>query len=136
MTSRAILFVDDDVLTQWVMSEALSEHGYDVTSACRGSDACCLLDAQHGYDLLILDTDLPDLLTGPDLASAWHQASPNRPILFIGVERHALRRLGRHETFLSKPFTAEMLLAAVEFALEEAAYAQPNTSAPRVCHVH
>ena len=137
MIERTILFVDDDVLTQWIMAEALAEAEFDVTSACRGIDACLMLDSTHGFDLLITDTDLPDRLSGSDLARLWHETTPSRPVLYIGNEHQgAVRHLGRHETFLAKPFTPDMLLQAVEFALEEAAYALPQTTAARHCHMH
>ena len=137
MISRTILFVDDDALTQWVMADALTEAGCEVTSACRGMEACRLIEEAHGFDVLITDIDLPDVLTGTDLARVWHGASPNRPVLYIGSVNHpAVRHLERHETFLAKPFTPDMLLDAVQQVLEDAAYGRPRAAGARVCHVH
>ena len=36
MTRKQVLFADDDVLTQWIMTEVLTGVGYGVVSACRG----------------------------------------------------------------------------------------------------
>ena len=62
---------------------------------------------------------------------------PNRPVLYIGSKEHpAIRHLERHETFLAKPFTPDMLLDAVQQILEDAAYALPRATDMRVCHMH
>jgi DNA-binding NtrC family response regulator len=136
--SRTVLFVDDDVLTQWIMTDVLTEAGCDVVSACLGTEASRLLHDAHGFDLLVTDVDLPDTISGPDLGDLWHQALPGRPVLYIGATRHpSITHLGAYESFLSKPFTPEMLLDAVERALEDAAFQPPRPAFQRGnCHVH
>ena len=137
MISRTVLLVDDDVITQWVMAEALTEAGCDVVSACRGAEASTLLTEHNGYDLLVTDIDLPDGLTGIDLAHLWRQAMPGRPILFIATKRQAaVQHLGQNEWFLAKPFTPDMLLDAVELALHEATVSSSKLSAGVSCYVN
>ncbi len=137
MINKAVLFVDDDVLTQWLMTEALADAGYEVTSACRGAEASQLLHAAHGFDLLVTDIDLPDLLSGTDLGRLWEMASTNRPVLYIGTPGHpAVRHLASHEGFLAKPFTPAMLLSAVENVWEEAVFQPARASGQRPCHVN
>ena len=137
MISRTVLLVDDDVITQWVMAEALTEAGCDVVSACRGAEASNLLTEQSGFDLLVTDVDLPDGLTGIDLAHLWRQAMPGRPVLYIATERRAaVQHLGPNEWFLAKPFTPDMLLDAVELALHEATVSPPRLPASLNCYVN
>ena len=121
MTGETILFVDDDVLTQWIMADVLTEAGYDVVSACRGTEALRLLTDAPEFDLLITDVDLPDSLCGTDLGQMWRAALPGRPTLYTGTSRpHATRHLAAHEFFLAKPFTPETLLDLVALAMQEA----------------
>lgn len=138
MNSRCILFADDDVLTQWIMTEVLTEAGYDVVSACRGREAIELIDTHAEFDLLIVDMDLPDSLSGHDLAEIWRKTLPGRPVIFTGLKSGAsMRLLDYHETFLEKPFSATKLLSAIEAALEDASFRPflPGLSR-RSHHVH
>ena len=59
-----ILFVDDDVLTQWSLTEVLDQAGYSVTSACRAEEAIRLIGSGGGFDVLLTDVALPDQMTG------------------------------------------------------------------------
>ncbi len=138
MQGYSILFADDDVLTQWTMTEVLAEAGFDVTSACRGAEAFSLLGDMPELDLLITDVDLPDNVSGIDVGHVWRRQRPGRPVIYIGTSRHpATRRLEAHETFLCKPFTPATLLSTIATALEEAVL-HPAVPAPirPTCHVH
>ncbi len=138
MNSRTVLFADDDVLTQWVMTDVLRDAGFDVVSACRGTEAMWLLNKADEFDLLIADIDLPDSVSGIDLGHFWRQVQPGRPVLYLGTERYAgMRRLDAHETFLAKPFSPRLLLSAIESALEDAALRPVRPERPHgFCHVH
>ena len=137
MINRTVLLVDDDVITQWVMAEALAEAGCDVVSACRGVEASSLLTEQSGFDLLVTDIDLPDGLTGIDLAHLWRQAMPGRPVLYIANERQAaIQHLRPNEWFLAKPFTPDTLLDAVELALHEATVSPSRLPISLACYVN
>ncbi len=122
MCRSSILFADDDVLTQWVMTEVLSQSGYTVTSVCRCEDAIQLLQGDPGFDLLLADLDLPDALGGSSLVVQWREALPGRAAIFTSALASPLRSLGRHEHFLRRPFSAARLLEVVEFAMEEALF--------------
>ena len=123
MTGQSVLFVDDDVFTQWIMTEVLTDAGFDVVSACRGAEAVRLLTDAPDFDLLITDVDLPDNVGGTDLGQVWRSAVPGRPTLYTGTRRHpATRHLASNEFFLNKPFTPEMLLDLIGLALEEAVF--------------
>ena len=122
MRRPSILFADDDVLTQWVMTEVLSQSGYTVTSVCRCEDAIQLLQGVAGFDLLLADLDLPGALGGSSLVVQWREASPGRAAILTSALASPLRSLGRHEHFLRRPFSAARLLEVVEFAMEEALF--------------
>ena len=105
MGCPSILFVDDDVMTQWVMTEVLSRSGYTVTSVCRCEDAIELLGDASEFDLLLVDLDLLDGLDGSSLITQWRKAAPGRAAIFTSVLGFPLRRLNRHEHFMHRPFS-------------------------------
>ena len=137
MPSRHILFADDDVLTQWTMTEVLTQAGFVVTSACRGVEASQLLDRTPDFDLLLTDVDLPDNVNGHALADLWQSISPGRPVIYTGIKRGpVVRMLDHHEYFLEKPFNAAKLLHLVEWALEDASFRPFIATCARREHVH
>ena len=121
MYCPSILFADDDVLTQWVMTEVLSRSGYTVTSVCRCEQAIELLRNTSDFDLLLVDLDLLDAL-GSSLVTQWREALPGRAAIFTSALTFPLHRLDRHEHFIPRPFSAERLLETVEFAMKEALF--------------
>lgn len=121
MPSRNILFADDDVLTQWLMTDVLTQAGFTVVSACRGVEAMALLDSSDEFDLLLTDVDLPDNVNGHELAEHWRTSRPGRPVIYTGVKRGPnYRLLEQHEYFIEKPFGETKLLRLIEWALEDA----------------
>ena len=137
MGCPSILFVDDDVMTQWVMTEVLSRSGYTVTSVCRCEDAIELLGDASEFDLLLVDLDLLDGLDGSSLITQWRKAAPGRAAIFTSVLGFPLRRLNRHEHFMHRPFSAGRLLETVELAMEEAMFQPSYPGAVHGCqHVH
>lgn len=122
MARQCILFVDDDVLTQWVMTEVLVHGGFDVVSACRGTEAVDLLAEAAGFDLMLSDVDLADGVSGTWLGDHWRRALPNRPVIYMGYDHSRMAGvLEPHESFLHKPFDAARLLQCIDTALEDAA---------------
>jgi two-component system NtrC family sensor kinase len=138
MPSRLILFADDDVLTQWIMTDVLSQAGFDVVSACRGSEATELLAQQQAFDLLVTDLDLPDNLSGHQLAEHWRASHPGRPVIYTGTPRRtSMPILARHEYFIEKPLSPARLLRLIDVALDDAMFgAFVPQEARRGAYVH
>ena len=138
MISLSILFANDDVLTQWVMTEVLTEAGFDVVSACRGQQVLELLSDTPEFDLLLVDLAMSDVVDEHQIACHWRQALPGRPIVYTGPDRSRLRRpLSLSESFLRTPFNAGVLLRTVDAALEDACFRTMRPEVPsRMQHVH
>ncbi len=123
MAYRSILFVDDDVMTQWTMTDVLTDAGFDVSSVCRGADALALMGRDAEFDVLLTELDLPDGLTGLQLAYQWRQRLSNRPVIFIGgAGSFPLGQLGTGDMFFEKPFHTGRLLEAIVTAIDDARY--------------
>ena len=138
MAYRSILFVDDDVMTQWTMTDVLTDAGFDVSSVCRGADALALIGRDAEFDVLLTELDLPDGLNGLQLASQWRQRLPNRPVIFIGgAGSLPLGHLRTNDIFFEKPFHTGRLLEAIVTAIDDAHY-RPLLRTPSwpMHHVH
>ena len=138
MAYGSILFVDDDVLTQWVMTEALTKAGYEVTSVCHCADAVAMLSADAEFDLLLTEIDLPEGADGVRLGEHWGRTLLRRPVIYTGVTAGlALGRLGSRDIFLEKPFSSGRLLRTIGSAIADAHYLPMSSFSPRRCsHVH
>jgi DNA-binding response OmpR family regulator len=127
MSQPRVLVVDDDRDLCDLLSDFLSEEGYDVTRAYAGQDA---IDAARETtpDAVLLDLLLPDV-SGIAVGRALREAESTHdvPIVIISGDRMALARSKlelRADSFLEKPFS----LAAVESAVRAAL--GPDTATP------
>ena len=101
MMNPSVLFANDDVLTQWIMTEVLREAGFAVAGACRGREVVELLKGDPEFDILLADLDLVDTEQGFDIGACWRWALPGRPVIYTGPSRLGLvQPLQLHESFL------------------------------------
>ena len=114
---RRILVVEDEDLIQMLLSSQLEDMGFEVEitgSAAAAKSKLALLRGQ--VDAAIVDLGLPDA-AGDSLVRELRAVYPGLPIVISsGYDQATLR--GRFPTersieFLSKPFTAEQLEAAI-----------------------
>jgi CheY-like chemotaxis protein len=119
MHSR-VLFVDDDVLNQWLMTESLKSEGFIVTGVCRGAEALRMLNDGYEFDLLLTDFVMPDGMSGFELAAHWRRVQPGRPIIYTGADPLlAIGVLKSDEGFVRKHADAPDLLDVVDRLLHE-----------------
>ena len=76
-----ILIVEDDVLLQGGLSQALGSQGYAVDCAGSAAEADGLLHSAQ-YSLIVLDLGLPDR-DGGDLLRQWRRAGVDLPVLIL-----------------------------------------------------
>jgi len=118
MEGRRILFVEDEAPLLALLSEALQDEGFDVTTARTGADALGMLALAPDYDAVVSDISMPDGVSGIDLARRARELQPQaRIILASGLARSQLPALPDRVTFLPKPYRLRELLA--ELAREE-----------------
>lgn len=114
-----ILLVEDDPALQASLALRLRNHGYVVEAASDGTEG---IDKATGFpvDLIILDAVLPDR-DGFDVCRDLRQVGLATPIMFLTARKRTIDKvvglkMGADD-YLTKPFSAEELLARVEVLL-------------------
>jgi PAS domain S-box-containing protein len=117
---ETILVVEDEPAVLGFASRLLERNGYRVLGASNGTEALAIARAHPGpIDLLFSDMVMPGM-SGPETAAAIKAARPRIKLLFSSgySEEMNLRRGGEAKLpFVSKPYSAEDLLAAVRLAI-------------------
>jgi DNA-binding response OmpR family regulator len=121
MAGERILVVDDEPRYLEIIQFNLDSAGYRVTSAASGEEALEVLEADES-DLIVLDVMLPGL-DGFEVCKRVRDRS-SCPIIMLtakGAEEDKVRglRLGADD-YVTKPFSAQELLARVEAVLRRA----------------
>jgi len=113
-TQYSILLVEDDRDLCEVLSELLSQAGYDVRCAHDGEEAW--VDVQRDPpDLILSDIRMPKL-DGIDLASRLISGGYRTPIILMSASH--LDQIGVSAAFIRKPFEFDRLLAVIARALD------------------
>ena len=133
MKTSSVLVIDDEQTIRSGTSAALSEVGYLVESCATGRDG--LNQALNGnYDLILLDIKLPDINGMEILKTIRQQQSETMVIIMTGfatVENavEALK-IGAYD-YLSKPFSSDELIIAVNKAIEHKTLKDDNRTLRR-----
>ena len=117
MIARRVLIVEDEMLVAMLLEDVLADLGHDVVGTAGNVRQALDFVAREGFDLAILDVNLPD---GRSHVIADALAERGVPFLFAtgygsqGVE-------GRHRTapVVQKPYDESSLAAAIEAAVSE-----------------
>jgi PAS domain S-box-containing protein len=118
---ECILVVDDEPAIRNVSERVLASHGYRVLSAANGREGLALyLEHRAEIDAVITDVSMPEM-DGPELIAALRAEGADVPIIVSSgyVEGAGAGRLLAADTefFISKPFTAEVLLTTLRGVL-------------------
>ncbi len=118
-TGGTIVVVEDDAGVRRFATQVLERAGYTVVAAATGAVAL-RTEVSDGMDLLLTDVVMPTM-SGREVADRLSAAHPGLRVLFMSG--HADSTIVKHGVldgsirYLPKPFTAEVLLAAVHDAL-------------------
>jgi DNA-binding response OmpR family regulator len=115
--SPSILIVEDEFLVALEMQGILEENGYRVLGVAADLDSA-LAYAEQSIDLALVDLNLRDGLTGPQIGERLANEY-NAAVLFVTANPRLLGD-GISGTIgvLTKPTDEDTLLAAVRFALQ------------------
>lgn len=112
-----VLVVDDDAGMRRTCARALGYEGWEVTLAEHGMAAIRLVrDSNKPFDCVLSDVNMPEL-DGFELVAAIRQHDDDIPVLLMTADPSldgAVRAIDTGAvSYLSKPFSHEMLVAAV-----------------------
>lgn len=118
-----VLVVEDRPDVRASMARILSHHGFVVVESSDGDSALQRLGSDDAFALMCIDGVMPGLETATVIERA-RQMAPAMPVLVCSghVHEELLRRgisTGRY-AFLSKPFSAQQLIARVTQVLSSA----------------
>lgn len=119
---ESLLIVEDDDDVRKLASSALSEFGYEVSSAEDGNKALEFVNENNQQiDLLITDLIMPGM-NGKELSEKIKSLKPDIKILFVSgyTEEHIAQsgKLDKNINFLSKPYTMVSLAQKVREVLD------------------
>ena len=115
---QTVLVVDDEPAIRMLVTEALTDLGYELLEAPDGPAGLRLLRSTPRISLLVTDVGMPGGMNGRQLADAARQDRPDLKVLFItGYAEGALFKegvLGPGMQVMSKPFAMEALAGRVK----------------------
>jgi len=121
----SILIVEDEMLVALEMESILEERGYEVIGIASDLEGA-LAFADRNVDLALVDLNLRDGLTGPEIGR--RLANEHRAkVLFVTANPRILGDgIAGTIGVLTKPTNESSLMSAVEFALSRSAKAPPS----------
>ena len=119
---ETVLIVDDEATVRMLVTEVLTENGYNVLEADNAPSAMKVIEASPNIALLITDVGLPGGMNGRQLAEAIRMRRKDLKVLFItGFAENAAVSSGHLEhgmEILTKPFAMSALANRVRKILE------------------
>lgn len=101
-----VLLVEDEVLISELVSEVLSENGFDVHAVTSGEKALSYLESSPEVDVLLTDINLEGRMDGSMLAKEARERRPDLPIVYCSgrFSPSAMTPLMSRSIFLKKPY--------------------------------
>jgi two-component system chemotaxis response regulator CheY len=120
---RLVLVVEDEQSIREVIRDVLEDRGFRVRAAPNGAEALRMLDALRP-DVLVLDLLMP-VMHGWDFMESYGEKTGGAPIPIVVVSVNpalprSFNRFGVRQV-VSKPFDVDVLIDAVEQALQTVA---------------
>jgi DNA-binding response OmpR family regulator len=125
----SILVVEDDVLVQSLLEEALSDGGFDCAIAASGEEAVVLLRAHKGkHRAVVTDINLIGKMDGWEVAQHAREIEPDFPVVYMsGAAAADWNSKGvPNSIMLEKPFAPAQLLIAVSNLLNSGTPTTPK----------
>jgi CheY-like chemotaxis protein len=116
---ETILFVEDEALVRMDMAEFLRECGYRVHEAANASEAVQALESKFAVDLVFTDINLPEGMSGLELAEWVFNNRPGVRVLVTSGDAPRSDIPGTIEPVLVKPYTGRDLLDRIRQALKK-----------------
>jgi DNA-binding response OmpR family regulator len=119
-TGKKILLVEDDSTLNFIISDHLSEAGYQVTETSDGEKAFRIFTTDN-FDLCLLDVMLPKM-DGFSLAKKIRETNQIVPILFLTAKSLPEDKINGFnlgaDDYITKPFSMDELLMRIKVFLK------------------
>ena len=120
---KAILVIEDDIVTRGMIKKILMEHGYEVSTAFDGIDAVLCL-TKRNFDLILCDIFMPNL-SGFQLLEFLNRKRLRIPVIFLTasdkVEDEIKGLMLGAEDYIRKPINKNTMLIRVERVINNSA---------------
>ncbi|GIQ75568.1 response regulator [Bradyrhizobium sp. RD5-C2] len=117
-----ILVVEDEVLIQELVKEALADGGFKTESVSSGEKAIALLEkGEQEYRALITDIRLPGAFSGWDVARRARELNPQMPVVYMtadGADEWSSQGVP-NSLILQKPFALAQVVTAIAQLLNQ-----------------
>ena len=122
MKEARILIVEDEALMVEAIRRVLYSAGCEQTDDVSSGEEAVKLAARTNPDLILMDIHLAGKMDGIEAARSIHQ-DQNIPLIFLtGDSSYAVAELAKETGpwgYLTKPFSTQSLLNAIELALQK-----------------
>jgi DNA-binding LytR/AlgR family response regulator len=123
MEKALVLIVEDQVLISKSIEAMITDHGMEVIGICKTGEEAVALAAKRTPDIVIMDIRLQGKIDGIQAAKEL-QLNERIPIIYLSdyIDKGTVRRAKetRPANYLSKPFTEQDLLRALDIAIYNA----------------
>jgi DNA-binding NtrC family response regulator len=118
-----VLITEDDEAVRVLAESIIQDAGHTTLTAAKPAEAVALLSGEHAVDLLVTDLEMDgNELAGTELAQEARRIRPEVSVLYTsagGVTDGTRALFVDRSEFLPKPYTAALLVDAVQKALGE-----------------
>lgn len=125
----SVLIVEDNYLLLEMLTSLCEQQCIRVLSASSGEAALTMLRQRGGeIDWLFTDISLPGLIDGWEVAAAYRERHPQRPIIYASTAARIERRTVPGSIFVHKPFQVHEIVGLARM-MNEATRGQPLKAA-------
>ena len=106
-----VLLVEDEFLLSDMLTEVLSEHGFEVHAVANAKDALRHLTCGSPCDVLLTDINLAGSIDGAALARLARELRPNLPVVYASGRYGRIEELDavKGAVFVPKPYNPNKL---------------------------
>lgn len=116
-----LLVIEDDASTKSFLENILTDQGYIVKSATKGTSGLQLLN-ELTPDLVLLDLELPDI-HGESVCAEIKKQFPNLPVIMLTAKNSLNAKIQGFDIgaddYITKPFETEELLVRIKARLRQ-----------------
>ncbi|WP_232628994.1 response regulator [Methylobacterium sp. Leaf118] len=111
-SAPSVLIVEDNYLLLEMLTSLCEQEGMVVLAASSGEAALTMLrDGRTAIDWLFTDINLPGLIDGWEVAAAYRERHPRRPVVYASTAARQERRSVPGSLYVRKPFQIRDIVA-------------------------